>query len=443
MPGPPPTPVRSDPALPDRVDAVVIGGGIIGAATALELAERGQSVLLAEKGEIAGEQSSRNWGWVRLSLRDPREIPLMIEALRIWEGLDARTGRSTGYRRTGILFDAATDRVRGLQEDWLAHLGPHRIETGLVTGAAFDALVPGYAGTGRAGLHAPADGRAEPQWAAPAIAGAARDAGASVVTRCAVRALDIAAGRVAGVITEQGRVAAGAVVLAGGAWSRLFAGNAGIELPQLKVNNTVLRTTPVEGGPPGGFWTDGFALRKRADGGYTIASGHGNVVDIVPDSFRLAWRFLPALRAEWRALGFRLSDRWRAEARQKRRWSPDEVTPFEATRILDPDPVPRLVRASWSAARAAFPVFQTAGIAQSWAGLIDVTPDAVPVISPVDAVPGFFIATGFSGHGFGIGPAAGRLMADLVTGAAPVVDPHDFRLSRFSDGSPTRIVGGF
>ena len=77
-------------------------------------------------------------------------------------------------------------------------------------------------------------------------------------------------------------------------------------------------------------------------------------------------------------------------------------------------------------------------LAERWAGLIDVTPDAVPVISPVDALPGFFVATGFSGHGFGIGPGAGRLMADLVAGDTPLVDPTPFRFARFSDGSNPR-----
>ena len=80
-------------------------------------------------------------------------------------------------------------------------------------------------------------------------------------------------------------------------------------------------------------------------------------------------------------------------------------------------------------------MLEGARIEQSWAGLIDVTPDAVPVISAVDEVPGFHIATGFSGHGFGIGPGAGRLMADIVTGKPPVVDPHELRLSRFHDGT--------
>jgi glycine/D-amino acid oxidase-like deaminating enzyme len=93
--------------------------------------------------------------------------------------------------------------------------------------------------------------------------------------------------------------------------------------------------------------------------------------------------------------------------------------------------------------KKAFPVFAKAEIAQRWGGYIDVTPDAVPVISAVDSIPGFHIATGFSGHGFGIGPAAGRLMADIVTGRAPVVDPKAFRLSRFSDGSKVELISGF
>lgn len=442
MPGPRLDPFPSDLTIPKQTDVVVIGGGIIGVSTALELAERGHSVVLCEKGRIGGEQSSRNWGWVRLSQRDPREIPLMIESIRIWEGLEARTGRPTGYRQTGILFASTTDSSFADNERWARHLEPHQVACGMVSGAELDALLPGHRLTMKAALHTPLDGRAEPQWAAPAIAAAARDAGAMVVTGCAVRSLDLAAGQVAGVVTEKGRVACRAVVLAGGAWSRLFAGNAGIDLPQLKVLNTVMRTTPVDG-PEAAVWTEGFAMRKRADGGYTIASGHENTHDLVPDSFRLARRFLPALKAEWRSLRFRISDRWREEAGQPRTWTPQDVTPFEHCRVLDPEPNARALRKAWAAARRGFPSLEAAEIVQSWAGLIDVTPDAVPVISQVDAVPGLTIATGFSGHGFGIGPGAGRLAADLVSGETPVVDPAPFRLSRFTDGSRIRPDSGF
>ena len=103
----------------------------------------------------------------------------------------------------------------------------------------------------------------------------------------------------------------------------------------------------------------------------------------------------------------------------------------------------RMTDQAFAQAKRAFPVLEQAEIAQRWSGYIDVTPDAIPVMSPVESVPGFYLATGFSGHGFGIGPGAGRLMADLVTGTTPVVDPGDFRLSRFSDGSRIEIISGF
>ena len=85
-------PVASDEALPARADVVIIGGGIIGTSTALFLAQKGVSTVLCEKGHIAGEQSSRNWGWCRKMARDPREIPLIIESLRLWQGMN-ETGR--------------------------------------------------------------------------------------------------------------------------------------------------------------------------------------------------------------------------------------------------------------------------------------------------------------------------------------------------------------
>ncbi len=443
MPGPTPTQVDSDLTLPKQVDVVVIGGGIIGASAAFELAERGASVLLCEKGRIAGEQSSRNWGWVRLGTRDPREIPLMQEAIRIWQGLDARLGRASGYVQSGIAFGASGAREDDNMTRWLDHVEGLQTGAHMVTGPELDRLLPDNRMKLRSALYMPQDGRAEPQWAAPAIAEAARDRGAAIMTQCAVRSVDLEAGRIAGVFTERGRVRCSQVVLAGGAWSRLFAGNAGIALPQLKVLNTVMRTSPVSAGPEVSLWSDDFAIRKRSDGGYTIASGHENTVDIVPDSFRLGLQFLPAFRQEWRSLRFRLSRRWMVEANEDRSWLPTDVTPFEHCRVLDPEPSQKVLRRAWANARKALPALDGAEIVQSWAGMIDVTPDAIPVISKVDTVQGLHIATGFSGHGFGIGPAAGRLVADLVTESTPCVDPTAFRLSRFTDGSKVRPDAGY
>ena len=440
MPGPTPVPVHGDEAVPSRADVVVIGGGIIGASTALELAERGHRVVLCEKGGIGHEQSSRNWGWVRISRRDPREVPLMVEAIRLWSELDRRTGADTGYRQAGIAFVCADERSFEENERWRRHLEPYQIESRMVTGDALDRLVPNYRAHGA--LFTPIDGRAEPQRVAPAIAEAARRKGATLLSGCAVRAIETAGGAVSGVVSERGSIACSQVVLAGGAWSNLFCANAGLDLPQLNIINHVLRTEPVEGGPEHAVWTGDFALRKRQDGGYTVARSGNNTVDIVPDSFRYGRRYLSALRAQHRDLHFRLGPQFLAEARRPRRWPVDAPSPFERERVRDPSPAPRMTSRLLGAVSDAFPVFRDVKIAQTWAGCIDVTPDAVPVISAVDNVPGFHIASGFSGHGFGIGPAAGQLMADIVTGTVPCVDPAPFRFSRFTDGSEVRIESG-
>src|SRR6202162_3173073 len=97
-------PVASDEALPSRADVVVIGGGILGPSAALFLAERGVWVARCEKGHIAGEQSSRNWGWCRKMVRDPRELPLVIESLRLWQGMNEMVGAETGFCTSRIMY---------------------------------------------------------------------------------------------------------------------------------------------------------------------------------------------------------------------------------------------------------------------------------------------------------------------------------------------------
>src|ERR1700741_1210602 len=95
-------PVQSDPSLPARADVVIVGGGIIGTSTALFLARKGVSAVLCEKGHIAGEQSSRNWGWCRKMGRDPRGIPLIIESLRLWQGMNEMVEAENGVGQGGL-----------------------------------------------------------------------------------------------------------------------------------------------------------------------------------------------------------------------------------------------------------------------------------------------------------------------------------------------------
>jgi glycine/D-amino acid oxidase-like deaminating enzyme len=424
-------PVASDPILPKRTDVVIIGGGIIGVTTALFLAEKGISVALCEKGAIGGEQSSRNWGWCRTMGRDEAEIPLALESLRLWRDMNRRTSRETGFRQPGILYLCQTEKEVAAQEAWLGQASRYQVDSHLLRGAALDDAMPDATRTFIAGMHTPSDGRAEPALAAPAIAEAARDHGAQVFINTAVRGLETTAGRISGVVTEKGRIDCGSVVLAGGVWSRLFAGNAGLDLPQLKVLGSVFRTLPLRGGPEISAAGSVFAFRKRLDGGYSIARRNANTAEITPDHLRLLSDFLPRLISNRNEIRLRIGKRSWEELRTARRWALDQPTPFEAVRILNPSPRQAILKEARTILSRSFPAFATMQVAESWAGLMDVTPDAVPIIDQVGGMPGFFVATGFSGHGFGLGPGAGRLMAEMVAGNPPVVDPKPFRLARF------------
>ena len=141
--GPVVDPVESDEMLPERVAVVIIGGGIIGVSAALFLARRGVSVAVCEKGSIAGEQSSRNWGWVRKMGRDPREIPLIIESLRLWQGMSELVEGETGFRQAGILYACETDEELERRAAWLEHARPYQLDTRLLTQAEVAELLPG------------------------------------------------------------------------------------------------------------------------------------------------------------------------------------------------------------------------------------------------------------------------------------------------------------
>ncbi|MGF7162115.1 glycine/D-amino acid oxidase-like deaminating enzyme [Rhodoligotrophos appendicifer] len=427
-------PFPSDERLPSRADVVVVGGGIVGVSTALCLAERGVKVVLCEKGVIAGEQSSRNWGWCRTMGRDPREVPLMQESLRLWRSMNERVGAETGFRQIGTLYICPDEKAFAKREAWLPFAREHGVDSRLLRGAEVNHLLEGSADSWVGALYTPGDGVAEPSMAVPAMALAARRLGATIMTHCAVRGLDLKAGRIAGVVTEKGRIDCDRVVLAGGVWSSLFCRSSGLRLPQLKVLASVLRTAPIANGPSTAAWGPGLSLRKRLDGGYTVS--HGSVVaEVVPDSFRYFKEFLPVLRMEWSGISLKIGKPFFDEWQLTKAWSLDETSPFETLRTLDPSPVQEDLRKARANLERAFPAFKGVATAGSWGGMIDATPDLVPVISAVESLAGLVISTGFSGHGFGIGPGAGRLTADIAMGSAPVVDPTPFRFSRFTDGT--------
>src|SRR5271168_4701287 len=346
-----------DEVMPAATSVVVIGGGIIGTFAAFTLASRGIPVVLCEKGHIACEQSSRNWGWCRQAGRDVREMPLIVQSLGLWRDMNRLTDSDTGFRECGVLYVGESESDEARFAAWALMDKPYDIGARIVRGAELAALMPGASRTFACGLYVPTDGCAEPQRAAPAIARAAQRRGAVILAHCAVRGIERSGGRASAVITERGRIACGAVVLAGGAWSSLFCASLGIRLPQLKVLSSVMRTAPVAGPDPCTY-LDEVGYRKRRDGGYTLARGAGYVAPFVPDSLRYLGDFLPTIRKEYGSVRLRVNAQSLREFRAPRRWPLDKPSPFEAARVLDPAPNRTLNQEALAAMIKLYPRFR-------------------------------------------------------------------------------------
>ena len=438
---PPVQPVVSDEKLPASVDVVVIGAGIAGCSAAYWLAKKGHSVALLDKGNVGGEQSSRNWGWCRQQHRDLRELPLAMKSLEIWKDLNRELGAETGFRPTGLLYVTTRPDDFAQWEEWTLRAREYQMHSHVLSPAEAKAMTPGSTGDWIGGVHSPSDGRAEPSLASPAVAEGARKLGATIHQNCAVRGLDIAAGKVAGVITERGIIRATAVLCAGGAWSSLFLRRHGLRLPQAGVRSTSFATMAAPEVTDGGLSMPDVTIRRRLDGGYTVGLGGRGTVDLSPQGLLYARQFLPTLRKRHKGLTFGIGRSFFDGPEAFARWSFDKVSPFERQRTLDPAADPKLVNQGLTKLAEHYPVLKGLQVARSWGGLIDSTPDGIPVISAVDPMPGLYLSAGYTGHGFGIGPGAGRQAADIVAGDPPIVDPHPFRYSRMTDGTDLGAPG--
>ncbi len=432
------SPVMFNDAIPAAADVVVIGAGIAGTATSYFLAQHGLKVVLCEKGRVAGEQSSRSFGWIRQQGRDWAELPVMMESNRIWRGLAGETGEADlAFTESGSYYLAENQTTLAGYEQWCELAGQHQLDTRMLTAGEIRAQFPTLEGHWVGGMVTPSDGRGEHFTAVPALARAARRRGVSVIENCAVRTVDIEAGRVAGVITEKGRIRCEKVVLAAGVWSTHFAANAGISLPQLATCSSGGRTEPCPEVFSANLSLDGLSFLRRDDGTYTVSSSDQSVHYLSRASFKYFSKFFALLKgtARYVNLKFRAPPGYPGAWGSPQRWAGDEISPFEHLRVLNPPVSPTVVKRIEERMPQRCPALKDVKLAEAWAGMIDVTPDAVPTLGEDPALKGLYIATGLSGHGFGIGPAIGRIMADLVREAPPGHDLQRFRPTRFFDGS--------
>ena len=427
--------IKSTPDLPAEADVVVIGAGIIGSFTAYYLAKRGLKVALIEKGIVGGEQSSRNWGWCRQQNRDERELPLATKALDLWEQFGVESDEETGFRRCG-LFYVSNDAS---EIDTWARWGEYARSIGVKTRMLNSQEATEKGGfTGKVwkgGVHSQMDGIADPGLAVPSVARAVMALGSTVHQACAARGIETTGGAVSGVVTERGTIRTKLVIHAGGAWASSFMRQLDVRFPQATVRQSILAVGTGRLSLPDAFYGDSMSITRRGDGCHSLAYSGRAKVDPTMQFLRFQKQFIPMFKERWKKVSPGGLQGLRAGHETLSRWALDRPTPMEARRILDPVPDAKTIRLTIERVTRLIPDVATAPVVGKWAGFVDSTPDGVPVIGEIPAVPGMILAAGFSGHGFGIGPGAAHLVADIATGAEPIVDPRPYRLSRFDDGA--------
>jgi glycine/D-amino acid oxidase-like deaminating enzyme len=415
------------PSLPPETDVVIVGGGIVGVASAYELAKRGVRVTLLEKGAVASEQSGRNWGFIRQQGRAPEELPLMIQANGIWARLEGEVDADIEWTRGGNLRLADDEATASRYAAWAKIGVEHGLGTQVLDMREIAELLPGIKHAWTAGIFTPTDGHANPVKATRAYAEAAAQKGALVVEGCTVIRLDSAGGRMTGVNTERGEVRAPAVVLAAGAWSSRLAATLAIQIPVRIVRSTVALTEPAKAVTKAGVWSKLLAFKQTVRGEFVIAAGGTGDIDLRLDSFRNLRLFMPAFLSNREYL--RLNPNLGTFVSSLRREGKNAFAGKE------PQPNRKDVTASLKTLCEYFPMLGPVRLSNAWAGNIDGTPDALPVVDAPGRPSGLVIATGMSGHGFGIAPAIGVAVADLVTRGASDFDLRPMRLARFSDGT--------
>ncbi|MEM9224641.1 MAG: FAD-binding oxidoreductase [Pseudomonadota bacterium] len=425
--------IESDLTLPERADVVVIGGGIVGVCAAYYLAKRGVSVALLEKGRIGAEQSSRNWGWCRQQNRDARELPMATASLRLWDAFASEIGVDPGFRRCGLLYLSNDEAEIERWARWRDFARGEGVFTHVLSAAEAGERGAATGQSWRGGVFSPTDGTADPARAAPVIARGVRAFGGTIHQSCAARGVETENGAISAVVTEAGVIATRQVVLAGGAWSSSFCRQMGIAFPQSSVRASIMSLAPAarSNALPDAVHTADVSLTRRGNGGYTLAVSGKAKIDPTPQQLRFAGHFVPMFLKRWRSLSPGGLQAWRAGVESRSRWALDQPTPMERVRVLDPQPSTKALQITWARAIKLLPDLKENPVEARWAGYIDSTPDGVPVISEVERRQGLFLASGFSGHGFGIGPGAGHLIADLITGSKPICDPKPYQLSRF------------
>jgi sarcosine oxidase, subunit beta len=373
-----------DRSLPDRAEVVIIGGGVMGTSAAFHLAEAGVTdVLLLEADQLSCGSTSKSAGGVRLQFSDEINIALALRSMDAFERFAERPGADIGLRQVGYLFlltdpndvvlfeqNTALQNSMGVPSRMLSAAEAGRLSTLANVDDVLAASV------------CMRDGHATPDAVVLGYAAAARALGVEIVNRCPVIGIDVDGGEITGVRTAIGTVSTSTVICVAGAWSPGIAAMVGVDLPVQPVARPIWFTEPMPNRPENLPMTIDFAT-----GFYFHSEGPGLLFGMADTNQPPG--FDAPMRPDWlEVVG--------------------HVVAHRAPALLE------------------------VGIAGGWHGYYETTPDHNALIGESATVSRFIYATGFSGHGFLLGPAVGEVLRDLVLGHTPPVDVSGFDVERFA-----------
>lgn len=382
--------------MSDIFDAIIIGGGIMGCSTALELARRGLKVAILEKNSIGAGPTGKSSAIIRQHYSNELTASMALYSLRVFQEFHERFGGECGFTQTGFLALVRAADQAGLEAN-IALQQQVGIQTSLVGPETLRELVPGLVTTDLvAAAYEPESGYADPYLTVTSYAQAARQAGVTILQHTAVTGIQYAGSRVTGVSTANERYQAPIVINAAGAWGAQVGQMGGVTLP---INPCRVQV----------------AFFRRPVG---REATHPVVADFINATY------------------------FRSETGQLTLVG--LIDPAEANAIVDPDHYKESVDDAFILEAgerliARYPAMEQSQSTGGYASLYAITPDWHPIMDELPAGSGFFVCSGFSGHGFKLGPAVGLMMADLVTQASnPQFDASFFRASRYAENAPVR-----
>ncbi len=423
-------------------DVVVVGGGISGYASAAAAAARGATVILVEKeAQPAREGSGRAQGSLRIQGRDAAELPLAQEAIGLWKQLDDES--DCELRFGGNIYLCDDPRELPALRELVREAHPAGL-TGvrLLDPDGTRAVLPMATGPFSAAMWSEHDGQCDPEKATMAFARRAARHGVTTLAGTVARAIVERDGSVRGVRTTRGFIEAPAVVVAGGVWTPHLVRTAGVEVPIMPVIHGQAETGPAAVRFRPTIRAFGFGCRQRPDGRIVLSAGINARVEhrLSLAATRDARLWASRYRRNRKNVRLRLDPALTIrQVRDRARLSTGHVP----VATEPPDPRRADLAGALAALTRAMPAFAGIRLERCWSGLLDISPDGLPIIDHTAGPAGLVFVTGLSGHGLTLGPVTGEIAADLALDGATARPIHPFRLARFRErgvAMPTKMI---